>query len=228
MMLTVVGIGIVHDYSRWADDEAGLEALFLPVKDGPLHGWEITRDGVAQLKHFAGDKYKATYTYLILGHYALKDDLQSEKLFNIIVDAVIQKFIDNKIAGSEGHSLPTVTIKEWMFADVLCHRAELRLAVSEIWTKTPEADQDLLTIKLGQYLDPGTAWVMWKPATAYALDAIVVPPVPNGRKYKCTTAGISGAAAPVWPVVAGGVIADGTAAWTEDGAVMAQTSEITV
>jgi hypothetical protein len=71
------------------------------------------------------------------------------------VDAIVQKFIDNRLANTEGHSLPVVSIKEWMFAGVLCHRAEVKLSVSEIVSKTPEADQDLLTVGLSQYLKPG-------------------------------------------------------------------------
>lgn len=37
----------------------------------------------------------------------------------------------------------------------------------------------------------------------------------NGRMYRCTTAGITGAGEPTWPVTDGGTVADGTAVWTE-------------
>jgi hypothetical protein len=43
----------------------------------------------------------------------------------------------------------------------------------------------------------------------------VLPAVPNGRIYKCTTGGNTAAGEPAWPVVAGGAVADGTAVWTE-------------
>lgn len=227
LMDTVTGIGMVHDYSRWAASESELKALFQKVANGPLHGWEITRRGFQEIRS-TGDKYKVTHDYMIIGHYAIKDSAASEKVFNAIVDLVNQKIIDTKLANTEGKTLPKATIKEWVFGGVLCHRVELSLSVTEIVTATPEADEDLLTIALGQYLAPGTDWAMWTPATEFAQDAVVVPPVPNGRKYKCTTAGISGAAEPVWPVVSGGAVVDGTATWTEDGAVVRINSTISV
>jgi hypothetical protein len=155
LMDSVTGIGMVHDYRRWTDDEAQLEALFQKEKNGPLHGWEITRDGIPQLGDRRGDKYKAVHTYIITGHYAIKDSVASEKLFNLVVDTIVQKFIDSRLPNTEGHSLPTVSIKEWMFADILCHRAEIRLSVTEIVAKTPEADQELLKLNLTEYLKPG-------------------------------------------------------------------------
>ena len=154
LMDTVAGIGVVHDYSRWTADEQALRLLFQKDAASPLHGWEITRDGIPALSRIAGDKYEATQGYMIRGHYAIRDSAASEKLFNLVVDAVVQKFIDNRLANTEGHSLPVVSIKEWMFGGVLCHRAEIRLGVAEIVTATPEADQDLINIMLDAYLKP--------------------------------------------------------------------------
>ena len=57
----------------------------------------------------------------------------------------------------------------------------------------------------------GTAWAA---NTAYALDAVVVPTVPNGFTYICTTAGTSGTAEPAWPVTLDATVADGGAVWT--------------
>ncbi len=228
LLLAVTGIGKVHDYLRWIADEAELKTEFRTAVNQPLHGWEITRDGIPQLTRMSGDKYKMTHGYLIIGHYAMKDSVQSEKLFNLVVDAVVQKFIDNRLANTEGHSLPVVTIKAWNFAGVDCHRAEIRLSVTEIVTKTAAADEALLKVKIGQYLEPGTA-VMWIKNTVFLLNAKVVPPVANGHKYKCTVAGTSHASAePVWPVGAGASVVDGTATWTEDGVVVVEQAEINI
>jgi len=47
--------------------------------------------------------------------------------------------------------------------------------------------------------DSSDAWVA---ATTYKVGMIVHPPTPNGFSYVCTRNGISGATAPVWPIVA--------------------------
>lgn len=43
----------------------------------------------------------------------------------------------------------------------------------------------------------------------------VLPTTPNGRIYKCTTSGTTGAGEPTWPTTNGGTVSDGGAVWTE-------------
>jgi len=52
-------------------------------------------------------------------------------------------------------------------------------------------------------------------STAVALGVNTVPATLNGRLYKCTTAGTTGASEPTWPTTNGGTVTDGTAVWTE-------------
>lgn len=56
----------------------------------------------------------------------------------------------------------------------------------------------------------------WAVATAYALGDLVEPTTPNGKVYKCTTAGTSHATTqPTWPTVGvGTTVADNTVVWT--------------
>lgn len=61
---------------------------------------------------------------------------------------------------------------------------------------------------------------LWAASTIYALPDYVVPTVHNGRVYKVTTAGTSGATQPVWPVTDGGTVVDGTVTWTEQTVAM--------
>lgn len=52
-------------------------------------------------------------------------------------------------------------------------------------------------------------------STAVTTSDRCVPAVKNGRMYKCTTAGTTGASEPTWPTTSGATVADGTAVWTE-------------
>ena len=70
----------------------------------------------------------------------------------------------------------------------------------------------------------------WQPSTGVVLNAIVHPASIDLRagvptwSYKCTTAGTSGATEPVWPLVTGGTVIDGSIVWTavDDGAQIFQ------
>ncbi|HRR95332.1 MAG TPA: YCF48-related protein [Candidatus Ratteibacteria bacterium] len=53
----------------------------------------------------------------------------------------------------------------------------------------------------------------WEKGTAYVLDDVVKPTVPNGYQYKCTVAGTSGLTEPIWPTTVGEEIEDGTVKW---------------
>lgn len=52
-------------------------------------------------------------------------------------------------------------------------------------------------------------------STAVSSGDTVIPTTPNGRMYRCTTAGTTGAGEPTWPTTEGGTVADGSAVWTE-------------
>lgn len=52
-------------------------------------------------------------------------------------------------------------------------------------------------------------------STAVSSGDTVIPATPNGRMYRCTTAGTTAAGEPTWPTTSGGTVSDGTAVWTE-------------
>lgn len=52
-------------------------------------------------------------------------------------------------------------------------------------------------------------------STAVSLLDTVIPTTANGRMYRCTTAGTTGAGEPTWPTTDGGTVTDGSAVWTE-------------
>jgi hypothetical protein len=52
-------------------------------------------------------------------------------------------------------------------------------------------------------------------STAVTVGQTTVPATSNGRMYRCTTAGTTGAGEPTWGTVNNGTTTDGTAVWTE-------------
>lgn len=52
-------------------------------------------------------------------------------------------------------------------------------------------------------------------STAVIVGDTTIPGTPNGRLYRVTTAGTTGASEPTWGTTNGGTTADGTAVWTE-------------
>lgn len=52
-------------------------------------------------------------------------------------------------------------------------------------------------------------------STAVTVGQTTVPAAPNGRMYRCSTAGTTGASEPTWGTVNDGTTTDGTAVWTE-------------
>ncbi len=52
-------------------------------------------------------------------------------------------------------------------------------------------------------------------STAVTTGQTTVPAVSNGRMYRCTTGGTTGAGEPTWGTTNGGTTSDGSAVWTE-------------
>ena len=52
-------------------------------------------------------------------------------------------------------------------------------------------------------------------STAVTVGQTTVPATPNGRMYRCTTAGTTGSGEPTWGTTDGGTTSDGTAVWTD-------------
>lgn len=68
-------------------------------------------------------------------------------------------------------------------------------------------------------LTPTDTLPTWDPSTAYAIGDVVQPTTPNGRRYRCTTAGTSDASEPTWPTVGiGSQVVDGTCVWEYESA----------
>jgi prepilin-type N-terminal cleavage/methylation domain-containing protein len=107
-------------------------------------------------------------------------------------------------------SIVTPTTKNWHF--YRCTTAGTSGASEPTWP----------TAAGGTVTDGGVAWTentppKWVQLTMYSIGDFVIPTTKNGHRYRCTTAGISGASEPTWPTAKGGTFIDGTVTWTESG-----------
>lgn len=50
---------------------------------------------------------------------------------------------------------------------------------------------------------------------AMTIGDTIIPATPNGRMYRCTTGGTTGAGEPTWPTTNDGTVVDGSVTWTE-------------
>lgn len=58
----------------------------------------------------------------------------------------------------------------------------------------------------------------WRPNTSFAANTIIIPSTAKrtGFMYKATTGGTTGNKEPLWPVLTGQTVSDGTVVWTRD------------
>ncbi|OGQ60743.1 MAG: hypothetical protein A3J24_06435 [Deltaproteobacteria bacterium RIFCSPLOWO2_02_FULL_53_8] len=155
MLSAVTGAGIVFDYERSSVDAEKFLSLFKDATSGNIFGWEITRTGCRIEK--PTQKFKATHSYVLKGYYSVRDATASEKLFNLIIEAVVAKFLSVKIADTQGICLPQIALIDTrVIGGVSIHHAEVRLDVAEIVEQvSDETLTDLLKVELSYYLKPG-------------------------------------------------------------------------
>jgi len=125
----VAGIGVVHDYERWAANWTDLLSYY--QKNGKLNGWAITRRSTAA-EWVAEPLVERTHTFEITGIYSLKDTDASEKTFQDLIEAIDAAVrFDHTLGGNclVAEPLQVETVEARMFGSILCHVAVLQLSV---------------------------------------------------------------------------------------------------
>lgn len=156
----ITAIGIVHDYQRWASNRGKFIEFFRDAGTGAVYGWEITRTSAKIEK--VSRNYNVTHHFLLKGYYAVRDAVESEKLFNAVIESIVSTLVNATIPDTQGTSIPQVSLIETRaVSGIQCHYGEIRLDVSEIIEPAAEVAEDLLKIGLEYYLqdleDDGTA-----------------------------------------------------------------------
>lgn len=134
----VTGIGRVYDFMRlithWENFKRDA------VKDGRVNVWEITRLTLEEeLESPQGQGavegcFRDAHLITIIGHFSVKDEDESEKTFQDLIDAIVAAFRANNTLGEQTliPSQPQVpSIGHEMFASVLCHAVQINFLAVE-------------------------------------------------------------------------------------------------
>lgn len=85
----------------------------------------------------------------------------------------------------------------------------------------PDVPPVIDTAELSAILEDTARATIWAAATAYTVGDVVLPTVRNGRRYRVTQAGTSGATEPTWSTSQQSTLTDGTSdpllRWVEAG-----------
>jgi len=140
-LASIEGIGKVNAYQRYADEMRDLEAMY--VTDGVLLGWFVSRGQIREWQE--GQKHMEATTWRITGFRAIVDAIQSELLFDALIDRMRLDFRDDITLGLT--NLTTIHKDQTglqlddsgpvMFAGVLCHCAKLSLVTVTMRRRDP-------------------------------------------------------------------------------------------
>ena len=138
LIKSVSGIGRVHDFIRHS---TFLDELFSRhSKGGKINDWEITRISAAQelisaQGGFANEPcFHNTHNLVVNGYMSVTDELQSEKEFQDLIDAIVLKIQQNNLLNNSillPKQLQVPIIEHRTFGGVLVHFAQLTFEAIE-------------------------------------------------------------------------------------------------
>lgn len=136
---TVPNIGIVHDYERFAAEQAKFRTLYLSgvAPNQRIQGWHVRRVATRET-YIALSRWVVRHEWRIRGFMAIDDADATEKLFDTLIEAIRDAFRAAPTLTAEPDYSEVVTDEERagvqvadsgpvMFAGVLCHAARLEL-----------------------------------------------------------------------------------------------------
>ena len=135
-MNAVTDIGRVHDYQRYAVNNADMAALYHVEIGGVqrLQGWFVSRTSTEETSDALG-RYVVTHTWQVRGYRALNDEQATEKQWDDLIEALMVRFRTRETLGGvvastvleQGAGLQLDEHVPVMFAGTLCHMARLTL-----------------------------------------------------------------------------------------------------
>ncbi len=139
LLETVPGIGKVHDFERWTTD---WNAFLNYFKDSHnrINGWVITRSETSERLQSPEAVNVSAHTFVIKGYYGLQDSLESEKIFQDLIESVRSVLRVNSTLNGTCRRIypPSVNIlANRPYAGILMHQCEIHLKVEEYIRYTP-------------------------------------------------------------------------------------------
>lgn len=129
----VDGIGVIHDYERWAADWGKFLDRYKDAA-GKINGWTITRTKTPENSDTASHVTRIHH-FTIRGVYGLKDEDASELTFQDLIESICAAFrakyrLNDTAANTE--PVQVEVVENRMFGTVLCHYCELTVTAEEI------------------------------------------------------------------------------------------------
>ncbi len=133
----VPGAGTVHDYERFAADQAKFREFYLSgaAADRRILGWHVRRAATRET-YIDVSRWVVRHEWRVRGFMAINDADATEKLFDALIEAIRDAFRANPTLTEEPDYCDVVTDEQRagvqvadsgpvMFAGVLCHAARL-------------------------------------------------------------------------------------------------------
>lgn len=140
-LLTIAGIGQVHDFERYAKDQAEFEKLYrteVAADQFRILGWNFYRETTGEFD-LNVTEVRRLHSWRITGYMSWSDEDGTAKLFDDLVELIAAAFRTDRTLGGVADDIKDLDnefgpsgmqvegIEPVMFAGVLCHRARLRL-----------------------------------------------------------------------------------------------------
>lgn len=136
---SVPAVGVVHDYERFAAEQAKFREFYLygVVPNQRVTGWHIRRAATREI-YIDVNRWVIYHDWRIRGFMSINDADGTEKIFDNLIEAVRDAFRASPMLTAEPDHSEVVTDEERagvqvpdsgpvMFSGVLCHGARLEL-----------------------------------------------------------------------------------------------------
>ncbi len=132
---SISNVGKVNDYRRHHVDWEKIAESF--IDGGRINGWFFEWISAPQTKVASGSiVLTRSHGFRIWGLYSLKDNVESAKTFEGIVEEVLNEFSNDqdlisKVRWPDNAPPTLISMDERVFVGVLCHRCQIGLTYNE-------------------------------------------------------------------------------------------------